>query len=168
VRHDVTLEIKKKSDGAAVLTFVRADGSRTSSPIGAAGGFGPVHDLSHYVVESVLGIGRGFIGLCAEGWSVQDFDKNAAKNIPPEAAISEAVSGEISRMEAMSQWSTCEDFNWTIGGTGATITVEQYDAIRRALASLRARWNGLEPGATMSLRFEPGRAVKVNDEGTIS
>jgi hypothetical protein len=165
---NVTLEFKKKSDGTAILTFVRADGSRTSSPIGLAPGFGPIHDLAHYTVESVLGIARGFIGLCGEGWTIQDFDEDAAKNIPPEAAISEVVSGEISRMEMASQWLSLDDFNWTIAASEFTMTGEHYDAIRRALPQLRAQWNALAPSSTMSLRFEPGRAVTVSDEGTIS
>jgi hypothetical protein len=165
---NVTLEIKKKSDGAAILTFVRADGSRTSTPIGTAQGFGPVHDLAHYATESVLGIARGFIGLCAEGWSVRDFEKDAAKNIPAEAGLAEAVAGEISRMEITSQWSTLDDFNWTIAAAGFTMTATQYDAIRRALSRLRARWNALTPGETMSLPFEPGRVINVGGDGAIS
>ncbi len=164
----VTLEIKKRTDGAAILTFVRADGSRTSSPIGSAAGFGPVHDLSHYVVESVLGIARGFIGLCAEGWTVQDFDKNAARRIPPEAGVAEAVAGQISSMEITAQWLSLEEFNSVIGVTGSALSAMQYDHIHRALVRLRAQWNALAPGATMSLRFEPGRAVAVDEEGMIS
>jgi hypothetical protein len=165
---NVTLEFKKKSDGTSILTFVRADGSRTSSSIGAAPGFGPVHDLSHYVVESVLGIARGFIGLCGEGWTIQDFDTGAAKKLPPESLVSEAVSGAISRMEITAQWLPVDDFNWTIAASGFTISAADYDAIRRALTRVRADWTALAPGATLSLRFEPGRGVNVNEEGVIS
>jgi hypothetical protein len=164
----LTLEIKKKGDGAAVLTIVRADGSRTSSPIGAAHGFGPVHDLSHYVVESVLGIARGFIGLCGEGWKVTDFDKDAVKRMPAEAGVAEALAGEVSRMEITAQWLPLEDFNWVVAASGFSMSGEHYDAIRRALARLRADWTRLAPGATMSLRFEPGRAVAVDEGGMIS
>jgi hypothetical protein len=165
---EVTLEFKKKSDGAAILTFVRADGSRTTSPIGDALGFGPVHDLSHYIVESVLGISRGFIGLCAEGWTVQDFEKDAKANIPPEAGVAEAVAGEISRMEMAEQWLSLDDFNWTIAASGFKMNALDYSAIRRALARLRKDWTELAPGATMALRFEPGRRVYVNTEGMIA
>jgi hypothetical protein len=164
----VTLELKKRTDGSAILTFVRADGSRTSSPIGAAQGFGPVHDLSHYAVESVLGIARGFIGLCGEGWRVGDFDKNAAASIPPEAAVAEAVAGEISRMEITGQWSSLEDFNWTIASSGFAMSAPRYDEIRRSLTRLRTEWNALAPGATMSLRFEPGLAAPLTTEGVVA
>ncbi len=164
----VTLELKKKSDGATILTFVRADGSRTSSPIGDARGFGPVHDLSHYAVESVLGMSRGFIGLCAEGWTVEDFEKDAKANIPLEAGVAEVVAGAISRMEITSQWLSLDEFNWSMAEAAFKIDAVRYDAIRRAIVRLRADWNALAPGATMSLRFEPGRTVNVNDEGIIA
>jgi hypothetical protein len=164
----VTIELKKKSDGATILTFVRADGSRTSSPIGDARGFGPVHDLSHYAVESVLGLARGFIGLCAEGWTVQDFEKDAKASIPAEAGVAEVVAAEVSRMEMVSQWLSLDDFNWTVAASGFKMNALDYGAIRRAITRLRADWNALAPGATMSLRFEPGRTVTVNDEGIIS
>jgi hypothetical protein len=164
----VTLELKKKSDGTTILTFVRADGSRTSSPIGDASGFGPVHDLSHYAAESVLGLARGFIGLCAEGWTVQDFDKDAKANIPAEAGVAEVVAGAISRMEITSQWLSLDDFNWTVAASGFKIDAASYDAIRRAIVRLRANWNALAPGATLSLQFVPGRKVTVNDEGIIA
>jgi hypothetical protein len=71
-------------------------------------------------------------------------------------------------MEMASQWLSLDDFNWTIAASEFTMTGEHYDAIRRALAQLRAQWNALAPSSTMSLRFEPGRAVTVSDEGTIS
>lgn len=156
---NVTLELKKRNDGAAILTFVRDDGSRTSSPIGAADGFGPVHDLSHYAVESVLGIARGFIGLCGEGWNVGDFEKNAAATIPPEAAVAEVLAGEISRMAITEQWSSLDDFNWTIAASGFTLSAPHYDEIHRSLTRLRAAWNAQAPGTTLSLRFEPRAPV---------
>jgi hypothetical protein len=162
----VSVELKKKADGTAILTFVRADGSRTSSPIGAALGFGPVHDLAHYAVESVLGIARGFIGLCGEGWAIEDFDKGAAKSIPPEAGIAEVVAGEISRMEITGQWLSLEDFHWTVAASGFTMTADDFDAIRRLLAALRAQWSSVAPGGTMTLQFEPGRIIHTRNDGT--
>src|SRR5580692_5319898 len=66
------LRFKKKNDGQCVLTAVRADGSSTSSNIGTVSGFGPVHDLTHLVVEKTLGIRNGFLGLLAQGRDIQD------------------------------------------------------------------------------------------------
>ena len=74
----------------------------------------PAHDLTHYAVESILGFSRGFIGLCAEGWDIGDFEKDAPKNLPPEAGLAEVIAGELSRMEMTGQWGTVEECNWAI------------------------------------------------------
>jgi hypothetical protein len=57
------LRYKKKGDGSAAFTALRGDGSSTTAQLGKAGGFGPAHDLAHYVVESQFGIKKGFLGL---------------------------------------------------------------------------------------------------------
>ena len=187
----VTLEFKKKADGPTILTFVREDGSRTSSPIGPADRYGPVHDLSHYVAESVLGIKRGFLGLCAEGWSVQDFGTDTMKDLP-----AEALAGSLSRMEMMKQWDSLDDFNWSCtsalsngnvgdrakkwgelgqaidawrrGEAPIAVTQEEYDAMWRALLRLRGEWNRIAPGDTLRLVFEPGARVVVGPEGEMT
>jgi hypothetical protein len=191
----LTLEFKKKLDAPSVLTLVRANGSRTSSEIGPQDGYGPVHDLTHYVVESVFGFARAFLGLCAEGWTIQDFDKDALRKMPPEAAIAEFLAGRISAMEMMDRYDSLEDVNWTIaqasagwaagnrtkawGEMGAFIersrageapvemTAEQYAAMQRALRRLRAEWNEVPFSGTMRLVFEPGRARRVSPEGEL-
>ncbi|HVT40584.1 MAG TPA: hypothetical protein VHE78_16190 [Gemmatimonadaceae bacterium] len=191
----LTLEFKKKLDAPTVLTFVRGDGSRTSSAIGPHEGYGPVHDLTHYVVESVFGFARAFLGLCAEGWTIQDFDKDALERMPPEAAVAEVLAGRVSAMEMMDRYDSLEEVNWTItqasagwkagdrtkawGEMGAFIerwrggeapvemTAEQYDAVRRALRRLRAEWNEIPFGGTMRLVFEPGRVRRVSPQGEL-
>jgi hypothetical protein len=191
----LTLEFKKKLDAPSVLTFVRADGSRTSSAIGPHDGYGPVHDLTHYVVESVFGFARAFLGLCAEGWTIQDFERDAVKKMPPEAAVAEFLAGAISAMEMMDRYDSVEDVNWSIaqasagwkagdrtkawGEMGAfierwrageapvEITAEQYDAVRHALRRLRTEWNDVPFAGTMRLVFEPGRARRVSPAGEL-
>ena len=104
------------------------------------------------------------------------------------------MAGELSRLVMMGQESTLEEFNWAVGegvcGWGAgerarqvkawpeierwragvdrpAVTQEQYDAIRRLLARLRAEWRSLPEGATYSLEFTPGLAVRVSADGAI-
>ena len=189
----VTLEFKKKADGPTTLTFVREDGSRTSAPIGPATHYGPVHDLAHYVAESVLGTKRGFLGLCSEGWSIQDFGTDTMKDLPPEAAVAEALAGSLSRMEMMKQWDSLDDFNWSCtsaltqgkasdrskqwgelgeaidawrrGEAAVAVTQDEYDAMWRALLRLRGEWNRVAPGDTLRLVFEPGARVMVGPNG---
>src|SRR5438309_3304320 len=72
--NDLLIRIKKKSDGSAALSCLRADGSVTwQRQTGQQGRFFPLHDLTHYAVETVLGYARGFYGLVAEGWDLTDF-----------------------------------------------------------------------------------------------
>lgn len=71
---DLIIRIRKNADGSAILSCLRADGSVTwQRQTGTHGRFFPIHDLTHYAVETVLGHRRGFYGLVAEGWNVTDF-----------------------------------------------------------------------------------------------
>src|SRR3712207_1398382 len=111
----LTFRIKKRPDASAMLVLVREDGSSTSGAIGPAQGYGPVHDLAHYVVERTLGLSEGFLGLVASGWEIRDFEaKGAAKRLPGEALFAETAAGELSRQAMMWQWSSAEDYVWAI------------------------------------------------------
>ena len=157
----LTLRFKKRPDASAVLTLVRADGSSTSGSIGPARGYGPVHDLAHYVVERTLGIGDGFLGLVASGWEIGDFEKKgAAKHLPVGAILAESAAGELSRQAMMWQWSSAEDYAWAVGtymrqaSPGfemPEITGETFEGMRLELLELRQRWNELRPGETLEL-----------------
>src|SRR5215216_2658201 len=92
---ELTIRIKKKKDGSAALSCVRADGSTTwQRQDGQLGRFFPLHDLTHYVVETVFGFQSGFYGLVASGWDISDFEKSEMKpRIPPEALLAEVIVG---------------------------------------------------------------------------
>jgi hypothetical protein len=163
----LTVRIKKRPDASAMLTLVRADGSSTSGAIGPPGGYGPVHDLAHYVVERTLGLTQGFLGLVASGWEIRDFEvKGAAKTLPAEAILAEVAAGEMSRQAMMWQWSSAEDYAWAVeatvhrsqpGYTLPAITHDTFEGMRSELLGLRQRWNELAPGGTLELSFTPGR-----------
>jgi hypothetical protein len=51
--------------------------------------FFPLHDLTHYAVETVLGFRRGFYGLVANGW---DFADSARRELPDDAGSAELVA----------------------------------------------------------------------------
>ncbi|HEY5060709.1 MAG TPA: hypothetical protein VII52_04185, partial [Gemmatimonadaceae bacterium] len=71
---ELIIRIKKKSDGSAALSCIRADGTTTwQQQNGKLGRFFPLHDLTHYAVESVLGFRNAFYGLVASGWDLADF-----------------------------------------------------------------------------------------------
>ena len=65
----ITLE--KRKDGSVVLRLKRNDGtSDWQKQQGPNAAFFPLHDLTHYAVETELGIGDAFYGLVAAGWTI--------------------------------------------------------------------------------------------------
>src|SRR3989475_12063198 len=93
------IRIKKKTDGSAALSCVRDDGSVTwQRQEGIQGRFFPLHDLTHYAVETVLGHRRGFYGLVAAGWDLTDFGQPWPRGpLPPEALGSGPRVGFLAR-----------------------------------------------------------------------
>jgi hypothetical protein len=151
------LQFKKKGDGSTVLTAVRQDGTHTSTEIGPANGFGPVHDLAHYVVETSFGWRNAFLGLLASGHNIEDFNTSAKQWLPAEAVIAECVAGQLSQDAVVAFPLTADDFNWSIRQVlrekAPEITPEQLAGWHANLAELRQRWNTLKPGETLALDF---------------
>lgn len=160
----LTLRFKKTKDGPVTLTLVRPDGTTSSSRIGPAKGFGPVHDLAHYVVETRLGLERGFLGLVASGWQISDFETaGASRQMGAQAACAEALAGQLSQEAIGGQSLELETFNEAVAHGAAPVAVEpleaaELDALRQELAELKARWLALAPGETMVLAFGKGPA----------
>jgi hypothetical protein len=159
----LTFRIKKRPDASAILVLVREDGSSTAGSIGPPNGYGPVHDLAHYVVERTLGLSEGFLGLVASGWEIADFErKGVAKQLPAEAVLAEVAAGEMSRQAMMWQWSSAEDYAWAVTATvrqsrpdcaPPEITHSLFEGMRAELLALRQRWNELALGETLELSF---------------
>ncbi len=69
----LTLLLKKQPDGRTAFTLERADGTRTWQRQERHAAFFAAHDLTHYAVETVLGLREAFYGLVARGWDFDDF-----------------------------------------------------------------------------------------------
>src|SRR4029078_13165965 len=91
----LSIRLKKNTDGTAALTCVRPDGTTTwHSPKGAQGHFFALHDLTHYAVESALGVPCGFYGLVSEGWYISDFGTPEKRGrMPAETGWVELIVG---------------------------------------------------------------------------
>ena len=85
------VQITKKADGSGVLRCVRDDGSVTwQKQTDRHAAYFALHDLTHFAVETTLGFRRGFFGLIAEGWDIEDTSgKGARGSLPPEAGEAE-------------------------------------------------------------------------------
>ncbi|HEX8077601.1 MAG TPA: hypothetical protein VF511_07285, partial [Chthoniobacterales bacterium] len=107
------IEFAKQKDGSAVLRCIRADGSVTwQKQEGQHAAFFPVHDLTHYAVETELGFGRGFYGLIAEGWEIADTTGKTARGpLPNEALEVEYFVSAFSAERASGTTSRAEEFN---------------------------------------------------------
>lgn len=155
--------MSRRSDGRYVLACVREDGSRTWQR--DPGAFFPVHDLTHFAVESVLRLCRAFYGLVAEGWDLSDFGSPWPRGpLPIEALQAEILVGLFDMERAAGQRMTAEEFThwvrvkWSAEcapGEPIRLTDEALAGIRERLAALMRRWQAVPPGASMTLEFPP-------------
>jgi hypothetical protein len=92
---DLEIGFRARTDGSVVLRCVRRDGSITwQVQSGPRAMFFPLHDLTHYAIETTLAARDGFFGLVAAGWDIADTDgKGARGRLPPEAALVEHLVG---------------------------------------------------------------------------
>jgi hypothetical protein len=163
---DLTIRLKRHTDGSASLTLTRADGSATwQRQKGSLGMVFPPHDLTHFAVETQLGYGGGFFGLVADGWELGDFAAPWPRGpIPEEAREVELIVGFFdSERRSMDRWSA-EAFNEHaekfVGASKSVgiikVPVLRDDDIVRVRATrdaLLARWFAVAPGDSMELEF---------------
>lgn len=161
---DLLIRIKKKTDGTAALSCVRTDGSVTwQRQDGVLGQFFPLHDLTHYAVETVLGHRNGFYGLVASGWDLTDFGTPWPRGrLPGDAEWSEVLVGFLDGERATGGRWTAEDFSDRAAaysrqhGSVAPppVTEEDLDRVRARRAELFAQWRALSPGETLELAYD--------------
>ncbi|MEY2508413.1 MAG: hypothetical protein QOH01_2742 [Verrucomicrobiota bacterium] len=164
-RPGLLLQITKQADGGALLRCVRADGSTTwQKQEGDRAGFFPLHDLTHYAVETELKFRRGFYGLIAEGWEIADTTgKTARGSLPEETLEVEYLVSAFSAERAGGIPATAEEFN-ELAATFASakgmrsprpLTDEDMARVRGRFAELATQWRALPTGSTLKLPFDP-------------
>jgi hypothetical protein len=122
-----------------------------------------VHDLTHYAVETTLGLRHGFCGLLAQGWDIPGFEvKGAAKQLPDEAVVAECIIGQLSSAVFASHEPVAEEFSWLVrsavdgvrpGAVVPAISAETLRQIWWTLQVLLARWRALPPDETLELEY---------------
>ncbi len=95
------------------MRCVRADGSATwQKQENRHAAFFALPDLTHFLVESMLGFKCGFFGLVSEGWEIDETTaKGARGHLPSEAAEVEYIVGSLESERASGAVWTAEDFN---------------------------------------------------------
>ena len=148
------VEITKRADGAGLLRCVRDDGSVTwqKQPDRHAIFFAH-HDLTHYAVETALGW-RGFFGLIAEGWDIEDTTGKGSRGaLPEEAGQVEQVVGLLDVERGSGAIWSIQEFHEFGGDAARRLTQDQIGAIRRRRGELFEKWHAVPVGETLRLRF---------------
>jgi hypothetical protein len=159
------LRFKKGSDGRlAAFALERADG--TVTVMQAPHAFFPIHDLTHYALETALRYTRGFYGLVSEGWNFDDFGSPWPRGpMPPDIDPAELLVGFLDLERATGFPMSADDVNDRVAShyrersltAPAPITEDQLSHIRALLERLTARWHDTPPNATLELPYNPGQ-----------
>ncbi len=144
------IQITKRADGAGLLRCTRADGSITWQKQQRHAAHFALHDLTHYAVETTLGAKRGFFGLVAEGWEIEDTTGKGTRGpLPPEAVEIEQVVGLFDTERASGAIWTLEEFHQC----GVKLTAEQIADIRARRGELFQKWFAVPPGGALDLSW---------------
>jgi hypothetical protein len=157
------LQFTKGKDGGVLLRCIRADGSATWQRQGDnRAAFFPLHDLTHYAVETELGFGRGFYGLIANGWEIADTTGKGARGpLPDEAIEVEYIVGSLGAERASDSACTAEEFNDLASAFAKTrgrpeprtLKDPELTRVRSRIDELFTLWRALPGGATLELTF---------------
>lgn len=145
------IEIIKGTDGSGMLRCTRRDGSVTWQKQPKHASHFALHDLTHYAVETTLGYRRGFFGLIAEGWEVEDTTGKGRRGpLPAETTEVERIVGLFDTERASMALLTVHEFNEF---APRSLTATQIQDVRALRARLFQEWFAVSAGEKLSLMF---------------
>ena len=155
------IQFTKRTDGSVILRCTREDGTVTWQKHEKQGAFYSFHDLTHYAVETVLGLDQGFYGLVADGWDIEDTGGKGKRGRPSAATIlvehvvglfDRERSGGVAPLDAAEFSALVEEM------TGLKLkhafTERQLTAARERIAELHQQWLSIPPGSSLDLTFD--------------
>lgn len=154
--------LTKKTDGTTVLKCVRPNGTETWQKNDKHAAFFALHDLTHYAVETELGIPEGFFGVVASGWAIDETgQRGVATRLPSDALFVEAVVGTLDTERASGTRWSAEEFNESLALKARTdgrpapriLTDDELRRVRKRRSELFEEWHSLPPGNTLELPF---------------
>ena len=149
----MVIEITKRADGAGVLRCVRDDGSVTWQKQDRHAAFFALHDLTHYAVETTLGW-RGFFGLVAAGWEIEETTGKGARGpLPEEAGAVEQVVGLFDSERGGGAVWTLEEWHEFGGPAAKRLTANDLARIRKRRSELFRQWAEVPVGEALRLPF---------------
>lgn len=166
---ELTIAFTRRPDGDTIFRLTRANGTATwQRTAGATGAFFPPHDLTHYAVETVLRHTRGFYGLVADGWDLDDFGapwpRGRLINIDPSELIVGFLDrtglGDRTTANAAALNDTAVTFFASPRSDPASaarwrpVHDAELAAVRARARELVAAWHALPVGETLTLAFD--------------
>ncbi|MEZ0326475.1 MAG: hypothetical protein ACAH95_11265 [Fimbriimonas sp.] len=135
-------------------TVIRDDGSTTGQ---ATSDFFVAHDLTHYAVETELGLRQAFFGLLNSGLTFESFtDRQAgsakARTLPEDAYLAECIVGALDAQRYDPSISD-EDVMLQLGPFAEKVGIAQLQNIRRVRDEHLRAYAALPAGATLELAF---------------
>jgi hypothetical protein len=113
--------------------------------------------MTHYAVETALGYRRGFFGLIAEGWDVDDTTGKGARGpLPIEAGEVERIVGLFDTERGSGMLWTVEEFNEF---APRALTEAEIGSVRSLRGKLFRQWFEIAPGQKLELTFEVAAAA---------
>ena len=160
----MVIRIKKGKDGRTALSCIRADGTTTwQRQEGGQAAFFPRHDLTHYAVETTLGLREGFYALVASGWDFTDFGRPWPRGpLSPKANISELIVGAFDFERRSGELATAREINQKVDeycrekslSDCPQVTEDDVARVRAKRAELFAMWEAVQPGDALEIPFE--------------
>lgn len=153
------IRLTKGRDGPSTLVCTRPDGTSTWMRVQD---FFPLHDLTHYAVESTLGLREAFYGLIVSGWNITDFAKpGAGSRTPPQAVHAEHYVAILQREFFARDLKTVDEFNEEMSafsnGMSSTparkVSEAELGEMRAKVFELSNQWRSLGPGESMQVEF---------------
>ena len=143
------VQITKKTDGSGVLRCVRDDGSVTwQKQNDRHAAYFSLHDLTHFAVETELGLRRGFFGLIAEGWDINDTTGKGARGPLPREA------GEVEMIVGLFSAGTVDEFNEAAAMVGTRkLSFDEIERVKKKRSELFQQWSAVAPGAMLELEY---------------
>jgi hypothetical protein len=151
------IRVHNRPDGIAILHCERADGSVTwQRHTSKNSRFFPLHDLTHYAVETTLGLQHAFYGLVATGWDLSDFGAPWPRGkLPPEATMAEFLVGCLDLERLQGELQTADEVNARgldqCADAWRPVTDDELARIRALATELIARWRALPPDGELEL-----------------
>jgi hypothetical protein len=154
------ITLSKFSDKPVTLSCQRRDGSLTWQSYGNHSGFFPIHDLTHYVVETQLSYRNAFFGMVSAGRDLNSFGPGEATHFHAEAFYAEMLAGLLTCADGRDSilpfgviMDTIHGQVQKLGIPPISLTEDDLIRIRDQAAELETRWQLLPSGEKLTLEF---------------